>query len=350
MQQQSTILIGLTLAACGLAHAEGNEPQISIGGVIAVAPEVANDGDISRSRLVDNGTKLHIKGEHEIGRNLHFNWYVDSRIQLDEGGHGFASDNSWVEIASEWASLRLGREDTPYKTSVDDFDPFVDTTAEFKALLGSYHSASAEFSGLLNNSVAIHSANINGFEFALASGTTENRTNNDKPRLISTSLAYKANDIVAVTAYEQHRDSAGPEDNNPAPGDKNWAARVGLGYNFGPLFVGAVAERTSFHSSGSDAQRRDAWYLSATYEIGSFKLLATGGKANDRSNNGVDSDGARQYSLGLDYALSKRTDAMAYYSKIDNAENGQYDFNSNPLDVALGKDPSAFGLMLRHRF
>lgn len=345
------ITLALTAgAASGWVQADDDDNQITVGGVIAVAAESASDGDIGRGRVVDNGSKLHVKGEHSIGKALHFNWYVDSKVNPDEGGHGFASDNAWVEIASEWASLRLGREDTPYKTSADDFDPFVDSTAEFKALLGSYHSASGEFSGLLNNSVAVHTRNINGFEFNLATGSSENRNNTDRPRLISTSLAYKKNDLVAIAAYEQHRDSSGPEDNNPNPGNKDWATRAGIGYTFGPLFVGVVGERTSFHSDGSEAQRRDAWFVSSSYEIDSFKLLATAGKANDRSHNGVDNDGATQYSLGLDYAFSKRTDGLIYYSKINNAENGQYDFSTNSLDVAAGKDPSAFGLMLRHRF
>lgn len=349
MKFRLIILTALTWTA-GMAMAETENSEISVGGVIAVAPEAASDGDISRGRLVDNGSKLHVKGEHSIANALHFNWYVDSKINTDEGGQGFASDNAWVEIASEWASLRLGREDTPYKISTDDFDPFVDSTAEFKALLGSYHSASGEFSGLLNNSVAVHTRNIDGFEFNLATGSSENRNNTDRPRLLSTSLAYKLNNVTAIAAYEQHRDSTGPEDNRPNPGNKNWASRAGLGYTFGPLFLGVVGERTSFHSDGSDAQRRDAWFVSSSYEIDSFKLLATAGKANDRSHNGIDNDGATQYSLGLDYAFSKRTDGLIYYSKINNAENGQHDFSTNSLDVAAGKDPSAFGLMLRHRF
>ena len=85
------ITLALTAgAASGWVQADDDDNQITVGGVIAVAAESASDGDISRGRVVDNGSKLHVKGEHSIGKALHFNWYVDSKVNPDEGGHGFA--------------------------------------------------------------------------------------------------------------------------------------------------------------------------------------------------------------------------------------------------------------------
>ena len=61
---------------------------------------------------------------------------------------------------------------------------------------------------------------------------------------------------------------------------------------------------------------RKAWGLFANYAIGAVTLKANYLKADETSN--VANSSAKQYTLGADYALSKRTTAYAFYAKVKN--------------------------------
>ena len=102
---------------------------------------------------------------------------------------------------------------------------------------------------------------------------------------------------------------------------------------------------------------RDAWYVPVSYQMGSntFKLAYTkAGKSNQKNAAGADlsgSDGANQWSLGVNHAMSKRTSVYALYSVVRNDSNGAYSlggagsgiqavapgsYGSNPRAVSVG--------------
>ncbi|WP_312263758.1 porin, partial [Rivihabitans pingtungensis] len=60
---------------------------------------------------------------------------------------------------------------------------------------------------------------------------------------------------------------------------------------------------------------------------------------------------ANQWSLSGTYDLSKRTQAYAFYTRIDNKNAAKINFDSNGITgVAAGSNPTAFGIGLSHKF
>ena len=101
---------------------------------------------------------------------------------------------------------------------------------------------------------------------------------------------------------------------------------------------------------------RGAWYVPISYQMGSntFKLAYTkAGKSNQKSSTGADlsgSDGANQWSLGVNHAMSKRTSVYALYSQVRNDSNGSYSLGGAGTGIqavapgSYGSDPRAVSI------
>jgi predicted porin len=87
--------------------------------------------------------------------------------------------------------------------------------------------------------------------------------------------------------------------------------------------------------------------------MGSNVLKAAYGQANDWSDTSDTS--ARQFVIGVDHNLSKRTVAYALYSKMNNDTAGGYGLGGNGAGgafgpAAAGQDPSVISLGMKHSF
>lgn len=136
----------------------------------------------------------------------------------------------------------------------------------------------------------------------------------------------------------------------------------------GATFIGAAAAATNGNLFTSTAERR-AYYVSAGYTFGSVTVLGAYGKAKDvdcTSNipnaigtscaqSGNDT-GAKQYSAGATFALSKTTSVYGVYTKTKNETNGLYSVAGGASGVAgvtpadFGEDPSAISLGMKTSF
>ena len=107
------------------------------------------------------------------------------------------------------------------------------------------------------------------------------------------------------------------------------------------------------------ALTRDSVFVAATWQIGATSLRASfthagegKGPAGTRIGfvSAGDDTGSRQWTLGADYTLSKRTGFYAYVSRIDNQARAAYDFAINPVGVGAGEKPTVFAMGMRHAF
>ncbi len=69
----------------------------------------------------------------------------------------------------------------------------------------------------------------------------------------------------------------------------------------------------------------------------------------------MDDSGLKQYTLGYNYNLSKRTMLKVYYTEIRNDDGSAADFYLTPVGsstqrLSFGADPKGFGLGVRHVF
>ncbi|MDB5804794.1 MAG: porin [Betaproteobacteria bacterium] len=150
------------------------------------------------------------------------------------------------------------------------------------------------------------------------------------------------------------------------------AHRVGLKYKFDSGFgiggrfeyiKGDYGYGTPAAAAGGTSRltgfTKKTWGIAGSYETGPHAVKLEFAKIPDakfRGEGGSNSfdgsgTGATQWSVGYDYALSKRTDLQAYYVQVNNRENAKYTgavFNA--LAPAAGGDPRYFGVGLRHTF
>jgi predicted porin len=162
-----------------------------------------------------------------------------------------------------------------------------------------------------------------------------------------------------------------------------WGTRnsgVGLrGSAWGEILLGAIYDRSKWEAIGnttaalSSELKRDVWSVPLSYAIGPHTVFGTFAKANKLKGNigGTDisnitvtpvggvgqnmgsSTGAKFFSAGYQFALSKRTNVHVAYSQIKNDALAGYDFFSNTVGMAngnYGSDPKSINLGVRHTF
>ena len=145
------------------------------------------------------------------------------------------------------------------------------------------------------------------------------------------------------------------------------------------LKIGAIYDRSKWEAIGntvaalSSELKRDVWSVPLSYAIGPHTVFATYAKANKLKGNigGADlsnitvtpvggtgqtmdsGTGAKFYSFGYQFALSKRTNIHMSYSQVKNDSLAGYDFFSNTVGMAngnYGADPKSLALGIRHTF
>lgn len=357
-------------------------------------------------------TELGFKGTEDLGNGLSAVWQVAVDVRVDgsdttfnsttasTSGQNFGSRNTYVGVASKtMGTVILGKHDTPYKTSTGPLDLFTGTIADYNTLMGSNGYTVGSTTGLATtittfdarpgNVVMYSSPKFNGFDVKAAwsavneGNVTPNGTSvTNKGNLWSLSLNYANGPIFATAAHEENE---GARSNiatattvgyaSTTTAVKGKATKLGFGYNFGATKVGLIWERIKDNANASAAassysafantnsRDRKAWYLGAAHSIGKVTLKGAYNKMGDM--DGLTESGAKQWTLGADYALSKRTSVYALYTKMNNEQNAAYSLgqggtsmgtnvmgtaSAGVADARGGADPKAFAVGMVHTF
>ncbi len=103
---------------------------------------------------------------------------------------------------------------------------------------------------------------------------------------------------------------------------------------------------------------RNAWQLGISQDFGAHTIYGEYSQANEAEagSDKLDNSGNKQYTLGYNYNLSKRTMLKVYYTEIRNDDGSAADFYLTPVGssttqlLAPGADPKGFGIGVRHVF
>jgi len=231
-------------------------------------------------------------------------------------------------------------------------DNFSDTMADSRNLLGAQRSGGATMFDLRTpNTVAYISPNFSGLTVIGAyvadhAASTTGLDNNDTDAY-SLSGTYANGPLMLGLGYERHNSVSGGNDV-----DRSMWRLVG-GYTIGDLKLGAQYENGKDDGMTADADR-NGWGVFANYTMGAIVL-----KANYLSVGDIDTasdTGAKEYTLGVDYNLSKRTTAYAFYAQVKNDNAARFGLGSGAGDsdrtanATAGADPSVFGVGVKHSF
>lgn len=359
-------LIALALASAFAAPAFAATSNVDIYGVMNLSVERIDSsvsGKDKSTSINNNSSRLGFKGTEDLGGGLAAIWQIESSIAADNGSGSLAARNTFVGLKGGFGTVMLGKIDTPMKGLGRAVDNFGDGIADSRNILGSTRVAGANiWDARTNNSIQYVTPDFSGLSASLAYVTDTGIGNNTNAPCI-TGLDCNKNDAWSVAANYNNGPlllGAGYEKHNvlnatTSPNDissKIW--RVIAGYSFAGAKIGGLYEKASgdLLSNNDNLADRKAWGLFGNYAIGAITLKANYLKADDTSN--VANSSAKQYTLGADYALSKRTTAYAFYAKVKNDSAAGYGLGAaGTSNFALGNtgdDPSVFGLGMKHSF
>lgn len=387
-------ILAIAIASAFAAPAFAATSNVDIYGVIGVSvdyvdggsggtPSLTIDNSESRTRVSSNTSYIGFKGSEDLGGGLSAVWQIEQAVGIDQGT-GTAAANTWAGGRNSFAglsskslgTLTLGNQDTPYKTSTGKLDVFGggQYLADYRSLFGATTNGSVR----ATNSVLYTSPSLGGLTLRALGGAQQENGSTRDPRLYSLSGVYENGPLFATLAYETTRfaNAAGTvataggnsvtSTGNAETDQKSW--RLGVGYSFGDTKLGLGYEKTDLDIDAltgtltgagvagltSVSTDRNAWYASVAHKLGNTTLKAAYTKAGELE--GVNNSGAKQFSLGASYALSKRTEMFGLYTQVKNDSAASYSLGGGGTGVhavtaaAVGEDPKGFSVGMIHKF
>jgi len=343
-------LLAATVAAAFAAPAFAQlPPEIQIYGRVNVSgerietdnssnPAVPNQ---SNYELVDNSSRIGIRGNKELTPGLKAIFQIESNVGLDDGGSTFSSRDSYAGLQGGFGTIRAGRTIGPVYYATYDYISMHnhDTGTSSDALLA---GTVVGFQGFMNNTLWYTSPKIGPVTIDVAfSLLNETRTaGQDQPRHIGLVASYDTGPLHAALSYANTTES-------PVLGAGSDATAWTLGgaYDFKFMVLGALWEMAETEAGGASVDS-DYWRIAAMFPFGQHELHLNYGL--------VDADGdrgAQQWTLGYNYNITKTTKVYAFYTMVDNDGAGNFTMNSTSTALAAtGAQYSSIAIGFRHNF
>jgi predicted porin len=304
------IALAAALAAITAAPAFA-QSSVTLWGRINTSVESQKTGSGDRViRVQNNSSRLGFKGTEELGGGLKASFSLEHGVNSDtgvaSGGTTFWNRASWVQLEGAFGGVRLG-----------------------KWFPGSYF-ATADYVSMHNHDTGTSADNLYGTRF-----TTNNKVSYFTP---SSPTGFSAE--LGVAAGE----GAGPRAFDAAVNYDMGPLHAGFGYekvgNYKQYAVRGLYELGAFTFGGyfqrediGGFKSRDVGRLAAMYAVGQseFHLNVGGSKAG--GDGSFRTGGAKQFTAGYNYNLSKRTKAYGFFTKTDYNGVGVADFSSLAVGV-----------------
>lgn len=351
-------LIALAVASAIASPAFAATSNVDIYGVMHFAIE---DTNVSGSDIavVDRVSRFGLKGSEDLGGGLSAIWQIEQQIEATSsnntafGGKGLR--NTFVGVKGGFGTVLIGRHDTPYKMSTGKYDLFADTAADYNSGVGvtlnvtGTTTTSISSTGVIDNNhdyrspqaIAYMSPNFSGLQFGaavVATNTAANLNANKSLDAYSLSANYDNGPISLAAGYQNVTDLGAS--------DKSKAWKIGGGYSFGNLKVAGVFEKADFFAGDLDVT---GYQLNAAYAMGAITLKANYGKKKF-DVSGLGDESGKQWTLGADYNLSKRTVAYMLYTKADTVTINAVVSASAATVNASSNDVGTFAVGIKHSF
>lgn len=361
-------LIAVAVAGLGLSGAALAQSNVTVYGIMNLSYGMADNGDtattqgIRVSKVSSHSSRLGFKGTEDLGNGLKAIFQIESSINGDNSAAGTLNGrNTFVGLQGDWGTVQMGAFDSPYKTSTRGLDVFGDQWGDNRNLMGGIaaKSSTIAFDGRPANVVAYMSPTLNGFNVNaayIAGAEAATLNTQDKGSAYSLSATYSNGPWYAALAYERHNmgtPATGTIVGVAAQTDRNeHATKLGIGYKTSDFRLGLAYETTNDDFNAATTRAHKAWSLAGGYTFGLNEIKAAYTKANDL--DGTSNTGAKQWAVGLDHKLSKRTTAYVDYVKLTNESAASYGItgggSTNSTAVGAGADPSVFSLGIKHTF
>lgn len=380
------VFCALLLGASLPALAQSN---ITIYGVADVTLENVRASDAFRGteipgkqRVTPNSSLLGFRGVESLGNGLDAIFQYETTAPTDGSGATLftTARDSFVGLKGGSGTLKLGVQSSPTRRigTRMDYTPGSTGIGNNEAILSRIggRTGNPGFGDRMQNSVMYDSPSFAGFTLSAIYGANESKREaspNQDDSKYGAGFQYAAGPFFATYAYERRNDmniaftprtattpaiytvavSASGQDNDAS------SHRFGAEYNAGAFKVGVVWDRTEVDSKQAalGEARRDAYGLLAAAKLGNGELHGHYLVARDVKGSfcglfACGETGARNFSIGYDYFLSKRTMIKLHAAQTDNDDDASYDIgNANVLSTnASGFRVRGIALGVRHTF
>lgn len=374
----------IALAIAGLSSTAFAQSNVTISGVIKggydstkISGGTAATG--SMNQFSDQASNFALSGSEALGNGLSAIFRIETRFGIDgldnnaapNGGIGAGNTHIGLKSAS-FGEIKMGTQDLHYN-EIERIENGAKSLSQ-QAMVG--RSILSQVGGNFIGAGTIRTKNVMFWDSPNWSGFTARvaySTNYSQDELVNVNGvnintatvgvdSKQGNSWNAVGRYENGPIKAGVSylktEADAAQGAaqftnkslRAWGAYKIAGFSLGLAYDNS--KQQDFATLG-DERKRDGWSVPLSYSVGNHGVYATYAKVSDLETNGVKAgnSGAKQWTLGYSYDLSKRTSVGVNYTKIDNESATRYGFaNNKGANPAAGQDVSQFYAGVRHAF
>lgn len=378
------VAVAGALAAPAVVFAQASTVQLygkfnAEYGVSVKQPAAATPGFLSGASrdtadgLGSGASNLGFKGEEKLGGGMSAWFQCESDVRFLGGSSrtsgSICDRNSAIGLKGGFGNVFVGTWDSPIKIASGKTRMLNETGwlgAQHMLLSGSEFS----FSNRNSDSVNYQSPNFGGATInaqftstkaamqqanVTSAGTQVDSTDAGKGREIGIGIDWTQGPVTLAAAYaKQEENRASAVASTKASKDTAWL--IGATYTMGQFKGGLTyTDLKGDNGAGLDGSRK-TWNLALAYQMtGPGSILFGYTRAGDYKGTAVpvSNTGAKQWQIGYNHALSKRTSAGISYVRLNNDTNGFY--NLTPLaagdnNVKLGDSANAFVVNMNHSF
>jgi len=375
----------LTYLAAALALPVAAHADTTIYGYMSAGVESTKASGHGMSntttRVEDLNSRIGFKGNEDLGNGLKAIWQVESSLRnFEQGGTNdkgqsatLATRNTFVGLQSnDWGTVQLGLYDSAYKrmtTSDMGINLWHDTEGDINpsSVSGVVNRRNAR----LANSVHYTSPVWSGLQFGVSYGMDElrptapngTRQNNDR---LDIAAEYITGGLKLGLGYDHEGNKLNSA--ATAEGQQNITGLKAAGsYTFASTgtLIGASYERVKTNNNGTPDTTQDDWMVALSQPIVgplTFKAVYAELGKLDGAPNGTNPDDykAKEWTVGVSYDMSKRTQLFLYGTKLVNGAQQNANFINDPVytsgigtadaTLAKGVSPQAITLGMTHLF
>jgi predicted porin len=305
--------IALVAAMAAVAAPAFAQSSVTLWGRLNTTVENQKIGTQDRKTVVqNNGSRLGFRGVEDLGGGLKAAFNLEHGLNSDTGvateGTNFWNRQASVELSGSFGTVRLGSWfPDSYFSSVDRVSMHNhDTGTSADNLFSSFGF------GARTNKVGYFSPTVGGFNFIGSVRAGEG----SGPRGYDASVNYEVAGLHVAGTYAQN-DKFGVSNERKAYG-------LQADYGFGPFVLAGYYQREEVDGF----KARDVGRVAAMYTVGQSEFHVNVGGSRQGGDAEFRTGGAKQYTAGYNYNLSKRTKVYGFYTKTDYNGVGVADFSS----------------------
>lgn len=311
-------------------------------------------------RISSNSSRIGFRGAEDLGGGMKGIFQIESAVSADTGSGTLAGRDTFVGLQGDWGRVRLGFMEDPVKAFGEYTDRFKGTGIQDDGTISTLGGGTAGFSRRQPNSLRYDSPNFGGFHGQLQYGL-EDEAPVDPKTSLTAAVHYGSGPMKLGVAFGRHH--------NFTLGRSDKVYRIGAKYDFGAFDIAGGATRMVYEVASGEIVH-NYYTISTGIKLGggvlSLKYGITPDNSGSAANGSVSAagsdnarlfkgpnSGAKLYTIGYEYNLSKRTQLYTYYTRISNEANANYRFGTNGVNIAQagpGASPSGFVLGVSHDF